>query len=118
MSRWYLGADVLVERNNHGHAVILWLSDNSSVNLLHGLDGRVGWLSNSLGKVRMYDDLAEQFKDQGILVHSRATYFQAVSIDGSTLRAPGSGNDDRADSLALANLARARRSGGTGGVHV
>ena len=118
VAEWFNRAEILVERNNHGHAVLLWLGDNSTLNLLPGLDGKVGWLTNSLGKTRLYDDLAEQFRDQGLIVHSRETFYQVVSIDGSTLAAPGGKHDDRAVGLALANMARSLISGGMGGVHV
>ena len=50
VGRWYNDAHVLVERNNHGHAVLLWLRDHSPLLWLPGHDGRAGWLSNSKGK--------------------------------------------------------------------
>jgi hypothetical protein len=118
VARWYLKAEILVERNNHGHAVLLWLSDNTDLNLLPGLDGKPGWLTNSLGKTRLLDELAEQIKDQGLTIHNRETFYQVVSIDGSTLKAPDGKHDDRALSLALANMARLLISGGMGGVHI
>jgi hypothetical protein len=106
LARWYGNADILVERNNHGHAVILRLMYQDSVRVLEGLDGRAGWLSNQLGKVLLYDALADAFRQQTTCLHSFASYIQIASIEGNTLRAPEGAHDDRADGYALANVAR------------
>jgi hypothetical protein len=42
VGRWYNSAALLCERNNHGHAVLLWLGDNSKLLLLCGNDGKPG----------------------------------------------------------------------------
>jgi hypothetical protein len=103
-------AEVLVERNNHGHAVLLWLRDNGwDVPLLSGSDGKPGWLSSSLGKTQLYDKCANACKNAEVRLHSFATYTQLTSIDGSTLRAPDGQPDDRADAFALACAARLMR---------
>ncbi len=110
LARWFNRADVLVERNNHGHAVLLWLRDHGrGLQLLAGHDGQPGWLSSSLGKAQLYDKCAEGFKNAELTLHSFATYIQVASIDGSTLRAPDGQPDDRADALALACVARTTR---------
>jgi hypothetical protein len=97
-----------VERNNHGHAVLLWLRDNGrGVQLLNGHDGKPGWLSSTLGKTQMYDKCDDACKNAEATLHSFATYTQRTSIDGSTLRAPDGQPDDRADAFALACAARA-----------
>jgi len=106
LSKWYNRANVLVERNNHGHAVLLWLHDNApEVVLENGYDGKRGWLNNSKGKALLYDACADAFKDQACLVHNSATYEELASIDGSTLLAPPGQHDDRADAFALAVIA-------------
>jgi len=43
LARAYNDAAVLVERNNHGHAVLLWLREAASTLVLKGLDGAPGW---------------------------------------------------------------------------
>lgn len=106
VGQYYNNAGLLPERNNHGHAVILWFEQNSELEVLKGEDGRPGWLSNSLGKTRMYDDGADVFRDGDAIVHSFDTYFQLASIEGSTLRAPKGQLDDLADSYVLAQVAR------------
>jgi hypothetical protein len=105
LGRWYGGAGVLVERNNHGHAVLLWLRDHSLLWRLPGHDGQPGWLSNSKGKALLYAAAADAFRERTTTLHSFATFVQLASIEGSTLRAPQREPDDRADSYALACVA-------------
>jgi hypothetical protein len=111
IGRWYNRAAALVERNNHGHAVLLWLRDHSTLIRLPGHDGHEGWLSNSKGKSLMYDKTADTFRNRETILHSFATYTQLASIEGSSLRAPEGEMDDRADSYALACVARQSRTG-------
>src|SRR5262249_31481260 len=110
LATWFYRAGVLVERNNHGHAVLLWLRDHGrGVQPLPGHDDKAGWLSSTLGKTQLYDKCADAFKNAEVTLHSFATYTQLASIDGSTLRAPAGENDDRADAFALACAARTTR---------
>ena len=106
LAQWY-GAAILCERNNHGHAVIARLDDfGLSSSLLHGHDNKTGWMSSTLGKVRMYDAAADACRNRETVIHSFATFTQLASIEGSTLRAPEGQYDDRADAFALACAAR------------
>ena len=50
LSEYFNGAAALVERNNHGHAVLLWLAEFSQVACLRGLDGKPGWLESGRSK--------------------------------------------------------------------
>lgn len=102
---WFNRALVLVERNNHGHAVLLWLFDNSSLGILDGYDNKPGWLSNTKGKALMYDALADAIRDKATTVHDFEVFHQIASIEGATLRAPKGEHDDRSDAHALAVLA-------------
>ena len=107
VGRWYNGAAVLVERNNHGHAVILGLRGiPTSLAILPGADGRDGWLSSARGKVLLYNACADALRNSETRLHSLATFNQLASIDGSTLRAPEGMRDDRADAFALGCQAR------------
>jgi hypothetical protein len=105
IGQWYNNARVLVERNNHGHAVLLWLRDHCGLCRLLGHDWQEGWLSNSKGKALLYDAVADAFREQQTNLHSFATFTQLASIDGSTLRAAEGEADDRADAYALAYTA-------------
>ncbi|HKB37275.1 MAG TPA: hypothetical protein VKD72_12545 [Gemmataceae bacterium] len=88
VSHWYNRAPILCERNNHGHAVLLWLKGNSQLRQLGGLDGNPGWLSNSRGKAQRYADCADAFRDRTTTLHSFAAFTQLSSIKGNTLRVP------------------------------
>jgi hypothetical protein len=102
LGKWFNGAGLLPERNNHGAAVLLWLRDHSKLRVLNGDDGKPGWLSNSKGKSLLYDATATAFREKTTILHSFASYEQLAGIEGSTLRAPAGEKDDRADSYALA----------------
>jgi hypothetical protein len=107
LSIWYNGAGVLVERNNHGHAVLMALSERGDVRVLSGHDGKGGWHSSQLGKALLYDRCTDMFRNGEVTLHTFATFTQLASIDGSTLRAPEGEPDDRADAFALACAGRA-----------
>lgn len=110
IGQYFNRAGVMCERNNHGHAVLLWLRDNSKLERLLGHDGKEGWLSNSKGKTLLYDRAAEAFRDDMTELHSFDTFTQLASIEGATLLAPEGLPDDLADSYALALVgATARR---------
>jgi len=96
---------LLVERNNHGHAVLLWLTEHSKLRRLSGHDGKTGWLSSSKGKALLYDGCADAFRNGEVKLHSFATFVQLASIEGASLRAPEGEADDRADAWALACVA-------------
>lgn len=103
--QWYNNARVLVERNNHGHAVILWLAQNSPLRILDGLDNRPGWQTNVASKSTMYALVADCLRSGASRIRSLETYLQLASIESSTLRAPDGELDDRAISFCLAELA-------------
>jgi hypothetical protein len=96
----------MVERNNHGHAVLMWLQEHSRLPLLCGHDGQLGWLTSQRGKALLYDACADAFRNKETALHDFATLTQLSSVDGSTLRAPDGEYDDRAISFALACAAR------------
>ena len=93
-------AAVLVERNNHGHAVILWLKGNSGLRRLKGADGKDGWQTNAQSKALMYANAVTAYRDSEGILHDRATYRQLAGIVGSTLSAPDGQHDD----LAMADV--------------
>jgi hypothetical protein len=101
IAKYYYGAPIIVERNNHGHAVLLWLQDNSNARLIKGSDGKLGWQTNTVSKAMMWSKTAEAARDHGFTLHSFSTYTQLSSIDGSTLSAPEGMHDDRAVAFAL-----------------
>lgn len=106
IGHYYNRAALMVERNNHGHAVLLWLEEHSRLRRLPGHDTKTGWMSSALGKSLLYNQIADCFRDGETTLHSFQTYTQLASIEGSSLRSPEGENDDLADSYALAHAGR------------
>jgi hypothetical protein len=108
VGQWYNGAALMVERNNHGHAVLLWLQDNSRLSRLYGHDSNPGWHTTTKGKALLYDGAGEALRDGETVIHALDTFSQLASIEGATLRAPEGQHDDRATAYALALAGRAK----------
>jgi len=102
LGKWYNNAPLMVERNNHGHAVLLWLRDNSKLQRLNGPDEKEGWSETSKSKALLLAGAADCFRNGETTIHSFTTFMQLVSVEGSTLRAPEGQYDDRAMSYCLA----------------
>ncbi|MCP5016195.1 MAG: hypothetical protein GY938_13130 [Ketobacter sp.] len=112
LGAYFNNAHIMVERNNHGHAVLLWFKMNGSVYPQCGHDGKFGWLSSSMGKGILYSLCADQIASGEAIIHTEETYLQMCSIEGDTLRAPEGEHDDRSDSFALACAGRQVMVGG------
>jgi hypothetical protein len=118
LSDWCNAAPILVERNNHGHAVLLWLAapgpahgpapgpEHGAGRVLDGRDGRPGWLTTGQGKALAYNAAAAALRDRATIIRDRATLQQLMSIRGATLAAPPGEADDRATAHVLALAAR------------
>ena len=102
VGRWYNGAEVMAERNNHGHLLIRELQRLGNLRVLAGYDGRPGWLSTVKGKPLLYGLVADAVRDGACVIRGSETAAQLASIEASTLRAPVGLRDDRADAFALA----------------
>lgn len=96
---WYNRASVLVERNNHGHAVIAGMG---GAGLVRGPDGRYGWNTTAPSKAALYDTLADGLCAGDTRIASLSTFQQLSSIEANTLRAPDGEHDDEAMAYALA----------------
>ena len=107
LGRWYNNADVMAERNNHGHLLIRELQRLGNLRVLEGYDGRPGWLSTVKGKPLLYGLLADAVRDGACTIRGSETAAQLASIEASTLRAPEGLHDDRAVAFALAIAAAA-----------
>ncbi len=110
ISRWYNTAPALAERNNHGHAVLLWLAD-SGVPLLKGPDDNPGWQTTIKSKAEMYAKLGETLRDGDCRIHDPVTLAQLASVEGSTLKAPEGQHDDRAIAFGLGIVAVVKSRG-------
>jgi hypothetical protein len=118
LAMWYGETSILVERNNHGHAVLAELAEliaqkpGQLIGLLRDpADGREGWLTSpsgtgmTRGKVAMYDNGAQQIMDQQATIRDPVTHYQLLDIDLNKLKAT-SGEDDAADAWVLAATIR------------
>ncbi|MCP4128990.1 MAG: hypothetical protein GY753_18315 [Gammaproteobacteria bacterium] len=103
---WCGAEGVLVERNNHGHAVLAYFANDGEISAYYGPDGKAGYLSNAKGKKELYAEAAGIVRDEQPEIRDDETYVQLASIEGSSLRAPDGMGDDRADAWALAQYAR------------
>lgn len=106
LSRFYNNAQILVERNNHGHAVLLQFENDGFEFSLNGYDDKPGWNNNVKGKALMYHHCTEAIHNEKTPIHHSVTSMQLASIVGSTLKAPEHQHDDVATSYALAQCAR------------
>jgi hypothetical protein len=113
LASWYEGAGLMVERNNHGHAILLKLQEDEVEGILEGMDDKPGWLNSAKGKAMMYSAVVDAIRDKHVTIHNFGTYQQLASIEGSTLKAPEGLHDDRATSFALAWLGRIKMMEGS-----
>jgi hypothetical protein len=104
------GGRVVVERNNHGHAVLSRLravrpAVGAAWTIADGPDGRPGWLTTTTTKPQAIDRLAELLRDGGVTVRSRPTLdeLQVYSVgSGGRTGAPQGFHDDRVMAWAAA----------------
>lgn len=99
-------AEIAVERNNHGHAVIVALKTLRSLRkVVRGNDGKYGWLTNVQTKPLMIDLLARALHTGLAKVRSQAALdeMQIYAVgEGGTTGAPTGYHDDRVMSWAIA----------------
>jgi hypothetical protein len=106
LAEYYNGARVMVERNNHGHAVIATIRERDKDHILmRGMDGKPGWPQTTKSKAMLYSSGAKLFKDGVPTLHSNSTFLQLSSIEGGTLKAPEGEFDDQAVSFMLVIVA-------------
>jgi hypothetical protein len=111
LARKYNDALIVVERNNHGHAVLSLLEGCANV-YSEGEQG--GWLTSALSRPAMIENLAEIIVTMPMLLHSRRLLNECRTFirhpDGGSSAAPGA-HDDCVMALAIALAARKKVSG-------
>jgi hypothetical protein len=106
ISEHYNDAHMMIERNNHGHAVIATIREKEKEALLmRGLDDKYGWPQTAKSKAFMYDEGVKLLKDGVPTFHSNSTFLQLSNIEGSSLKAPSGAFDDEAVSFILGLVA-------------
>ena len=105
LSRWYNGAPAMIERNNHGHAVIAGASRHGVV-CLSGPDGRQGWPTTGPSKASAYGEahavLRQCKRDDIPILFDKRLKNQLASINRLTLKGPGKGKLSKVDDEAIA----------------
>jgi hypothetical protein len=90
-------AVILVERNNHGHTVLLALEYIGYQNIyISPLDMKAGWLSNRRDKVLAVDNAAQVLRQGCCTVNHEGTLAELADLEAGTLKAPGGAHDDLA----------------------
>jgi hypothetical protein len=106
-------ATLAIERNNHGHAVLVKLKELHTPKIALGHDDRPGWLTNSQAKPQSIDLVATALRDESAIIHTQATLDELqiyrVLKDGST-GAPHGYFDDRVMAWAVALMIARRPS--------
>jgi len=114
VARDYGGALVVVERNNHGSAVLAYLSTVERYERLYRQAGQGGWLTTSASKPEMISGLgallverAQMFMSPRLLAECRTF----VRGDYGRSAAASGAHDDLVMSMALAQAVRAEMFG-------
>jgi len=121
LGRLYLGAELAVERNNHGYTTLEALHSTLNYVPLYrhrrydqsGSSGEVlGWPTNAQTKPVMIDDLAEAVAEGHLLIRSEGLVDECLTFittdSGSREAQPGK-HDDRVMAAAIAWQVRKRR---------
>lgn len=101
-------AVICVERNNHGHAVLLTLreldiaaSRRGPVIYRNPHDRKPGWLSNTKWKHTAVDKTAECLRDGSLTIRSENTKLELANFEAATLKAPEGDTDDLAMTVVI-----------------
>lgn len=110
------GAEIGVERNNHGHAVLVALKNLGAHKIALGHDGKRGWLTNAQTKPQAIDLLAQALRDGSLAVRTQAALEEMAIYrtlkDGDT-GAPNGYHDDYVMAWAIALMLARRPSTST-----
>lgn len=101
MAEIYKQAEICVERNNHGHTVLLALEYAGWEKIyISPFDNKPGWLSTSKTKVLAVDHAAKTLREAACRINDTATLHELAIFEAATLAAP----EGEADDLAIATI--------------
>lgn len=114
LGRHYNRALIAVERNNHGHAVLLYLCDVERYRNLYEADGQLGWLTSAATRPALVENFAAVLVTAPQLVHSLRLLEECRTFvrhpDGTAAAAAGS-HDDCVMAMAIALQVRKEAAG-------
>ncbi len=101
-----------VERNNHGHAVLLTLENEGYNNLYYFTDERVGWLSNSISKPIMLNGMKDLLDSNPSSFNDKITLQECLTFvnEKGKLGAISGKHDDTiiADAISIQMMIRGK----------
>ena len=80
LANMYNKATVLVERNNHGHAILAYLQTARYSNILNGADGKPGFHTNVKSKPLLFEDLKYVLESGALPYVDQITYSELRSF--------------------------------------
>jgi hypothetical protein len=114
LGRHYNRALIAVERNNHGHAVLLYLCDVERYRNLYEVDGQLGWLTSAATRPGLVENFAAVVATGPQLIHSLRLLEECRTFvrhpDGTAAAAAGS-HDDCVLAMAIALQVRKEAAG-------
>lgn len=112
LGRQYNNALLGVERNNHGHTVLLKLEQLHYPNIYRHTDGKEGWLTSSTTKPIIIDELEEALRHEEIKIASKILLNELhvfQHLGGTKMGAPHGYFDDCVMAFAIAFAMRKKK---------
>jgi hypothetical protein len=109
LGREYCDALIAVERNNHGHAVLAYLTDRHRYPNLYEESGQAGWLTKAANRPKMIEHLAVILADAPELFFSRRLLQECRTFVRHADSRPGAAagtHDDCVMAMAIAQMVR------------
>jgi hypothetical protein len=110
LARQYNGAVIAVERNNHGHAVLAFLSTVEHYANVYGQEGQAGWLTSAGSKPEMVSLMGALLVESPSMFSSRRLLAECrtyISLPGGGTGAANGAHDDCVMAMAIAQAVRA-----------
>ena len=110
----YGGAEIAVERNNHGAAVLAYLDTTERYTRVYERDGVAGWLTTAASKVTIVSRMGALLAESAQLFQSARLLEEArtfVRFERGRTGAAAGAHDDCVMAMAIAQAVRAERLG-------
>jgi hypothetical protein len=104
-TRGYNYPMIVVERNNHGHAVLLQLLEHEKTpNVYKTEDGKPGWLTNLATRPIMLDQYIEAVEQRAVKINSKVTLQETLTLvsNRGKIEAADGMHDDMVMATAIA----------------